>query len=157
MIRTALFLIACCGIACGGSALASDQAIRETARHSNLSIADVQTGIKRCDENQFALNLCANYEFIKSDIELNQEYAKLIARKDERNVEQLRSAQRVWVRLRDLGCVYESSDLEGGSLRPAVKLACMRRMTDERIEWMREMLSCTSVAGECRSASRVRK
>ena len=152
MIRTALLLIACCG-----SALASDQAIRETARRSGLSVAEVQTAIKRCDESQFTLNLCANYEFIKTDIELNQEYAKLIARKDERNVEQLKRAQRVWVQLRDLGCVYESSDLEGGSLRPTVKLACMRRMTDERIGWIREMLSCTSVAGECRSASRARK
>ena len=152
MIKTALFLIACCG-----SALASDQAIRETARRSGLSVAEVQTAIKRCDESQFTLNLCANYEFIKSDVELNQEYAKLSARKDGRNAEQLKSAQRAWVRLRDLGCVYESSDLEGGSLRPTVKLACMRRMTDERIEWIREMLSCTSVAGVCRSASRVRK
>ena len=152
MIKTALFLIAWCG-----SALASDQAIRETARRSGLSVAEVQTAIKRCDESQLTLNLCANYEFIKSDVELNQEYAKLIARKNERNVEQLRSAQRLWVQLRDLGCVYESSDLEGGSLRPTVKLACMRRMTDERIEWIREMLSCTSVAGECRSASRTRK
>lgn len=117
----------------------------------------MQTSIKRCDDSQFTINLCANYEFVKSDIEPNHEYAKLIARKDERNIEQLRGAQRVWVQLRDLGCVYESSVLEGGSLRPTVELACKRRLTDERIEWIREMLSCTSVAGECRSASRVQK
>ena len=100
MTKTALFLINCCG-----SALASDQAIRETASRSGLSVAEVQTGIKRCDESQLTLNLCANYEFIKSDVELNQEYAKLVARKNERNVEQLRSAQRLWIQLRDLGCV----------------------------------------------------
>ena len=151
MFRAIIFLVFC------GSSVASDLAVRETARRSGVSVVDVQTYLKRCEDSQFNMNLCAHYQFVKADLELNVEYKKLALRIDERNTEALKRAQRTWVQLRDLGCAYESSDLEGGTLRPVVELGCMRRMTNERIEWVREMLSCSSVRGVCRSESRSKK
>lgn len=151
MFRAIVFLVIC------GTAVASDLAVRETARRSGVSVADVQTYLKRCEDSQFNMNLCAHYQFVKADLELNEEYKKLAVRNDERNTEALKRAQRIWVQLRDQGRAYESSDLEGGTLRPVVELGCMRRMTSERTEWVREMLSCSSVRGVCQSESRSKK
>lgn len=97
------------------------------------------------------MNTCAEYRFIETDLELNRLYRELAKRREERDVRQLRAAQQAWVRWRDANCAYESSDLEGGSLRPLVSLNCSARLTKERIEWVLEMLSCTSIRGECRS------
>lgn len=131
--------------------------MRETARRSGISAVDVKQHLENCEQSQFTINLCAQYRFVSADLELNAEYKQLTARREERSTEALRQAQRAWVQLRDLNCAYESSDLEGGSLRPAVELSCRQRMTEDRIEWVREMLSCTSVFGECRSSLRGRK
>jgi uncharacterized protein YecT (DUF1311 family) len=97
------------------------------------------------------MNTCAEYRFVEADLELNRLYRELTTRREERDVRQLRAAQQAWVRWRDANCAYESSDLEGGSLRALVSLNCGSRLTKERIEWALEMLSCTSIRGECRS------
>jgi len=140
-------LVACCS----GGAVA-DTAVAETAKRTGRTVADVQQYLERCDESQSSMNLCAEYGFVKADIELSEVYRQLVARRDERKTVALRRAQSAWINLRDRNCEYESSDLEGGSLRAAVSLECKRRMTRDRAEWVRDMLSCTSVRGECRSS-----
>jgi uncharacterized protein YecT (DUF1311 family) len=96
------------------------------------------------------MNTCAEYRFVQADLELNRVYRELAGRRDERDVHKLRTAQQAWLRWRDVNCGYEASDLEGGSLKPLVVLTCKARVTTERTEWVFDMLSCTSVRGECR-------
>ena len=100
------------------------------------------------------MNTCAEYRFVQADLELNRVYRKLAGRREERDVRTLRTAQQAWVRWRNANCDYEASDLESGSLKPLVSLTCKARVTNERTEWVLDMLSCTSVRGECRSGNR---
>jgi uncharacterized protein YecT (DUF1311 family) len=140
---------------CGGGAIAADSAALEIARRTGLSATEIQQKLANCDESPTNLSLCAEHRFIKADIVLAQVYRELAGRREERSAGSLRRAQTVWIALRDKNCEYESSDLDGGTLRAAVSLNCKRRMTEDRIEWVREMLSCTSIRGECRSAKPV--
>lgn len=148
MKATSLLLALACT-----SAIAQDAALSETARRTGASIDRVSESLKQCDYSQPDMNMCAEYEYVKADLDLNRVYRDLAGRREERDPGKLRKAQRAWIQWRDANCEYESSDIEGGSLQPLVTLNCKRRVTRERIEWILNMLSCTSIRGECRSQS----
>ena len=111
----------------------------------------VAQSLKNCDLSQSDMNTCAEHQLVRAELEFNQLYHELLSRREERDDRKLRKAQAAWLRWRDANCQYEASDLQGGSLLPLVSLNCKTRVTKERTEWVREMLSCTSVRGVCRS------
>lgn len=136
---------------CSASFASPDAALLETSRRTSLPQESVEKSLKNCDQSQSDMNTCAEYDFVKADLELSQVYETLSLRTEERDPQKLHAAQQVWLQWRDANCEYEASDLEGGSLMPLVALNCQSRVTKDRTEWVLEMLSCTSTHGECRS------
>lgn len=138
-------------VACSASFAATDLALEETARRTSLPQDRVAKSLENCHLSQSDMNTCAGYRFVREELELNRFYRELLSRREERDPRKLRKAQEAWLRWRDANCEYEASDLQGGSLQPLITLNCKARVTKERTEWVREMLSCTSVRGACRS------
>ena len=135
---------------CSWSFAATDAVLVETSRRTSLEQESVAAALENCNRSQSDMNTCAEYRYVQADLELNRVYLELAGRSDERDARKLRTAQQAWVLWRDANCDYEASDLEGGSLRPLVSLTCKSRVTGDRSEWVLDMLSCTSVRGECR-------
>jgi uncharacterized protein YecT (DUF1311 family) len=131
--------------------LASSDKFTEVATRMQVSESSLREGLRTCERNQASMTTCAVYEFHLHDIELNELYGRLVDFQDGRDSKQLVAAQRAWLRFRDLNCSYEASDVVGGTLHSAVEFHCKTTMTKDRIEQFKELLSCTSIRGTCRS------
>lgn len=100
------------------------------------------------EESQQDINQCAYAEFEAADAELNAAYQELLAKIDENYVPALRAAQRAWLPLRDAECEFESMGWEGGSGRPMIQSACLKRMTEERTKLLHVFLACDPEAAD---------
>lgn len=106
-----------------------------------------------CDtaNTQMEINECSAREYKKAGVHLNMEYAKLIRllQKNSGNtqqqsggeqrkletpaVDQLKAAQRQWIRYRDLHCGAVRAQFEGGTISPMMWTACMTETTNHRV------------------------
>jgi len=117
-------LLALAAALCGGpAAAASDPAL------------DCDNATTQADINQ-----CAGQDYQRADAELIQLYAELMPRLDKTRQTMARTAQRVWLRYRDLQCSYEAAAYEGGSMEFMVHNACLARITSQRNDTLKDML-----------------
>ncbi|ODS01356.1 hypothetical protein AUC68_00375 [Methyloceanibacter methanicus] len=80
---------------------------------------------------------CLNRYTKAWDKRLNAAYQKLL--KDNPQAEQLRSAQRLWLKFRDANCGYYGSG--DGSIVRIHAAACLRYMTSQRARELEELLT----------------
>ena len=87
------------------------------------------------------INQCAEMDWRRADVALNDSYAMAVAaardmgKYSDTDIEEaLRAAQRAWVTFRDLACAVESLQAEGGSMQPMLFSGCMTRLTLARID-----------------------
>jgi len=111
-----------------------------------------------CDwaKTQMDMNQCSGEQYGKADARLNALYTKLtrLLEKDtaadqpkrengrkEHNqtaIQKLRAAERAWIPYRDLHCDAARDQFEGGSMSPMVWADCMTRITDHRIDELKD-------------------
>ena len=106
-------------------------------------------------QNQMEMNFCAEIDFERADLELNQVWREAIAEAQrfdrERSDEDrradtrpgyeavLRAAQRAWITFRDQHCTWQGyQEARGGSMEPMSYNGCRTRVTRQRIEQLRE-------------------
>lgn len=90
---------------------------------------------------QLDMNNCAAAELEAADSVLNRTYQRLLRVIEPGRVDALREAQRAWIRFRDAECELQSSEFEGGSMRPAVHALCLADLSKKRAEALEDMLS----------------
>lgn len=93
-----------------------------------------------CDAamTQLDLNQCYGEQFRKADSHLNKVYASLLkqmqSQKRETAIQELKTAEKAWLRYRDLHCEAARYEYEGGSMSPMVWAQCMAMTTEHRID-----------------------
>src|SRR4051812_41286791 len=105
----------------------------------------------RDPQTQLDMNMCAEVDFERADLELNAAWRGTTAearasdreidrRSDQRPTQEakLREAQRAWLIFRDAECTVEGyEEARGGSMEPMVFGGCGARLTRERIAQLR--------------------
>jgi uncharacterized protein YecT (DUF1311 family) len=84
---------------------------------------------------------CERSEYRRQDQGLNALYKQLEVKLDTSGKSKLRDAQRAWIAFRDSQCAYERSREAGGTLAPVLEAGCLKRLTGQRVQDLRQMLS----------------
>ena len=87
---------------------------------------------KSCDGNTFQMVECLKAKTAQWDKRMTIAYQKAIKDAGEKQREQLRSAQRLWIQYRDANCLYYG--LGEGTIARIEAGECMRDMTKARAE-----------------------
>ncbi|KJV06655.1 hypothetical protein VZ94_09850 [Methylocucumis oryzae] len=88
---------------------------------------------------QSQMNVCAEREFLTSDLELNQIYNELISCLIEKKFKTLLTEQRTWLRARDSKCKkLANNEAKGGSMWPMLFNSCRATSTKARIEQLKK-------------------
>lgn len=99
------------------------------------TVPDTQSPtMQDCDQNQQAMNLCAEQRYARADAALNRTYSRnLKAQPDDAARQRLRDAQRAWISYRDKDCAVEAGPREtAGSIWPLQYYGCLERHTTRR-------------------------
>lgn len=100
-------------------------------------------------DKQQDLNECAATTLAEADGALNALYRRLMEQLSPKAKASLRLTQRAWLAYREAECEFESIAVEGGSMRPMVRGACLSTLTQSRIKDFRFQLTCTSGDAAC--------
>lgn len=111
-----------------------------------------------CDEPQYQqeMNWCAGQDYLAADTELNAQYKITVEAmkasdaayaadgtgipdKRQSYVENLREAQRGWLRYRDGHCTLEGYAARGGSMESMLLSGCKARLTRQRTQELKEL------------------
>ena len=84
-------------------------------------------------QTQLEMNQTAQKKYEKADKELNKVYSILIKSLDKTEAQILIKAQKCWIKFRDSHCEFESSQYEGGSIKPLIYSTCLEELTKKRI------------------------
>jgi uncharacterized protein YecT (DUF1311 family) len=99
---------------------------------------------KRCvassGQRDAAVADCERSEYRRQDQGLNAVYKQLESKLDPSGKSKLRDAQRAWIAFRDSQCAYERSREDGGTLAPVLEASCLKRLTGQRVQDLRQML-----------------
>lgn len=76
----------------------------------------------------------------KFDKELNIVYQKIMKNNSGIKKENIRKAQIAWLKFRDLHCLCESKEHEGGSMESLIYIECLAIMTEERVKQLKIFL-----------------
>ena len=87
---------------------------------------------KNCEGNTFQIVECLKAKTAQWDKRMTIAYQKAIKDAGEKQREQLRSAQRLWIQYRDANCLYYG--LGEGTIARIEAGECMRDMTKARAE-----------------------
>jgi len=107
---------------------------------------------------QQEMNWCAGQDYFAADAELNAQWKITVAAMkaldaefaadgsggyDERQsyFENLREAQRGWLRYRDGQCTLEGYAARGGSMEPMLVSGCKARFTHQRTQELRDLIA----------------
>jgi hypothetical protein len=93
MRQTTKTLVLCgliVSLGCIDEAVASQSALHEAARRTGYSVSQMEEILAKCDDSQASMNVCAEVEFVKVDLELAQAFRKLSARMGERSGNELK-------------------------------------------------------------------
>ena len=106
---------------------------------------------KDCDnpQTQLDMNDCAVMEYQRVDSELNAVYAEYRKRLSPSQAQQLKAAEVAWIKFRDASCIFETSEVEGGSIHPLVYHDCLSTKTRERIAALKALASCKEGDPSC--------
>jgi uncharacterized protein YecT (DUF1311 family) len=108
----------------------------------------------KCDQEggtQAEMNYCAEHHFKQADFQLNDVYGRLKARyaaMDDAKAA-LTKSQRAWIGFRDAECAITTLAAGGGSAEPMLRLACLTRLTDERVKHLQGRLLCQEGELDC--------
>lgn len=91
---------------------------------------------------QVEMTYCAERDWQRADVELNDAYRAASAKMDDIDAElhddplgakkALKLAQRAWITYRDAACVADGFQMRGGTGEQMVVMGCMARLTEER-------------------------
>ena len=84
-------------------------------------------------QTQLEMNRTADAKYKKADAELNKVYKQLISILNQSEKLLLIQAEKDWVKFRDSSCKFESSQYEGGSIKPLIYSTCLEELTRKRI------------------------
>ena len=87
---------------------------------------------------------CANKVFASADADLNKNYRALMAKLNSSQKNQLKAAQRAWIKSRDLQCSNDDTQ--------TVYVNCNLEQTRERNHWLQERLRECQTVG-CKSSA----
>ena len=87
---------------------------------------------KSCEGNTFQIVECLKAQTAQWDKRMNLAYQKGLKDAGEKQREQLRAAQRLWIQYRDANCLYYG--LGEGTIARIDAGECMRNMTKARAE-----------------------
>ena len=93
---------------------------------------DESEPVKNCDGNTFEIVECLKAQTAQWDKRMNLAYQKGLKDAGEKQREQLRAAQRLWIQYRDANCLYYG--LGEGTIARIDAGECMRNMTKARAE-----------------------
>jgi uncharacterized protein YecT (DUF1311 family) len=101
------------------------------------------TSIGASDQTQSEMNEEACGKYKKADAELNRVYQRIMRdyAKDKNFIQKMKIAQRAWIAFRGahLGSIYPDSDPRAyGSLNPMCRCMILHRLTEDRINSLRE-------------------
>jgi uncharacterized protein YecT (DUF1311 family) len=82
---------------------------------------------------------CSADELRRQDTLLNESYQKLIASAAPQQREQLREAQRAWIKYRDTTCSLMQSFEGGGTLSAVIGSGCVLEETARRVKWLEDL------------------
>jgi uncharacterized protein YecT (DUF1311 family) len=131
--------------------LAASLALAQPSDQTKKSKANVHSA---CDDaqTQAEMNVCSGREYAKADAHLNAIYHKILdpmksdlaeaeklkheedAKPLRESIEKLTSAERAWVRYRDLLCGLAADGYEGGSIQPLIRSECLTDATEHHIQ-----------------------
>lgn len=96
-----------------------------------------------CDsaQNTAQMDECFSRQLRLQTAALKQLEDSLTAKLDSVSAKKLRAASRVWIRYRDAQCEAVAIRNEGGTLAPVALVGCKRRLTEERMVFLREAYS----------------
>jgi uncharacterized protein YecT (DUF1311 family) len=84
-------------------------------------------------QTQDVMNACFAIEFENADQQMNQNYRATLHKLDGSEQQQVRAAQRAWLRYRDLHCgAVGTLQAGGGSLEPTEVFSCKADLTKAR-------------------------
>ncbi|WP_175514059.1 lysozyme inhibitor LprI family protein [Oceanisphaera psychrotolerans] len=81
---------------------------------------------------QLELNQAANRQYTAADLALNKAYSQLMRSLQPKRQQQLKVAQRAWLKFRDAQAELVSSAYTGGSIRPLIHSQALRELTEHR-------------------------
>lgn len=84
----------------------------------------------------------ANKSYQEQKTALESQYNKLLSQVPNSSKDDLIRAQKAWTTFRDLECAFQSFGMEGGSIQPSVRLACLEDLTRQRIGQIKAQLDC---------------
>lgn len=80
------------------------------------------------------INACLSEQAGAKDARLDAAFLQAVKRTSGAKAkEQLVASQRQWLKARESACDAEAAEYEGGSMQPAVYMACMTEKTVDRI------------------------
>jgi uncharacterized protein YecT (DUF1311 family) len=82
---------------------------------------------------------CSTDELRRQDALLNESYRELRASAEPPQREQLRKAQRAWIKYRDTTCSLMQSFEGGGTLTAVIGSGCVLEETARRAEWLEDL------------------
>lgn len=91
--------------------------------------------------NQAEITACSIIAYKSADNELNDTYKVIMPSITNAQREQLRNAQRAWIKFRDANCEHQAFDMRGGSIYQAVKNDCLSSVTWARVEELKRIYS----------------
>ena len=89
---------------------------------------------KPCEDaqTQADMNICWGNEYKSADARLNQVYRQFMARLDDEEKAQLKTAQTAWLKYRDANCDFVGDQYKGGTIRPMIAAICLADVTTNR-------------------------
>jgi uncharacterized protein YecT (DUF1311 family) len=105
---------------------------------------DIQKCLNRAISN-VEMTRCASLEYEYYDKELNVYYKRVMKRLIPEAKEQLRTAQRAWIKFRDENCEFWGYEMYGGTGVYIVQLGCLTEMTRKRTEELKDILRSSSL------------
>jgi uncharacterized protein YecT (DUF1311 family) len=88
---------------------------------------------------QLDINVCAGNLYSAADAKLNALYQKITAQLDAPSLSQLTIAEKAWINYRDANCKVSGTFAERGSGASADEVLCMEKLTNDRIQELKNM------------------
>jgi uncharacterized protein YecT (DUF1311 family) len=121
-------------------------------------IADLNCEVPQ--QTQLAMNQCAGLSFEETDAELNRVYGEIkrVYADDPTFLVALRDSQRAWIKLRDADMNLYFPEREAGyygSITPFCKTSAITKITQERVEFLRQWLIGVEEGDVCSGSIRL--
>jgi uncharacterized protein YecT (DUF1311 family) len=131
-------------LACNTYATDDDKIIKDMARTSSLSEAQIRAYYKTgCDSGDYVpMLVCATFRYLSADLELNEKFKALLGQLTTKPAKSsLIKAQKAWIPFRDATCEYETEG-NGGRFWSVHNLGCLITVTEERVGKLKQYLEC---------------